>query len=268
MVRNKSANIKGKFSGKNFQDISNVARRRLIDMHYRAGVGHIGGNLSALDVMLYLYHKVMKENDVFVLSKGHAAGALYVTLWTLGYLSDDDLDNFHGEGSLLPGHPAPNGAKQITLATGSLGHGFPVACGIALSRKVAKKPGKIFCLCSDGEWQAGSNWEALIFGTHHQLDNLSVLIDNNGLQGFGRTVDITSMNTFKQIFQGFDVVVNELDGHSAKSLAKLAARSKQSLTVFDLHTIKGKGISFMENKLEWHYLPLTEEQYARAIAEL
>ena len=253
---------------RDFSALSRLARRRLIDMHYDAGVGHLGGNLSALDAMLYLHHEVMDEQDIFVLSKGHAAGAFYITLWTLGSLADGDLRTFHADGTVLSGHPAANIFDRIRVATGSLGHGFPISCGLALARKLAKRSGNIYCICSDGEWQEGSNWEALIFAIHHQLENLILLIDDNGLQGFGSTADIASMGTFSQLFSGFDVDINELDGHSAESLEQIKFRSENRLTVFDLHTVKGKGISFMENRLEWHYLSLSREQYERAIVEL
>ena len=152
-----------------FLNLAKTARIRLLTMHHTARVGHIGGNLSAIDAMLFLHHFLMDPNDVFVLSKGHSAGALYVTLWTKGILSDKDLTTFHADNSRLPGHPAPGQLKEILIATGSLGHGFPMASGIALARKLQNKAGRVFCLCSDGEWQEGSNWEALIFNRHHNL---------------------------------------------------------------------------------------------------
>ncbi len=172
-------------SRESFHIVCAKARLRLLRMHYESGVGHIGGNLSALDAMLYLHHYVMSTEDQFVLSKGHAAGALYVTLWSRGILKESDLRSFHKDGTLLSGHPPPGRLEDIPVATGSLGHGLPMACGMALARKLKNQPGKIFCLCSDGEWQEGSNWEALIFARHHQLSNLVVLVDVNGLQGLG-----------------------------------------------------------------------------------
>ena len=195
----------GKRQADLFLELSKSARLRLLKMHYKAGVGHIGGNLSALDSILFLHHMVMCSDDAFVLSKGHAIGALYITLWTLGVLSDEDLETFHGEDSKLPGHPSVTTTPDIKVATGSLGHGFPIASGMSLARKLKRTPGRVFCLCSDGEWQEGSNWEALIFSRHHDLSNLVLLVDVNGLQGFGRTREVASLDNLNRYFEMFDV---------------------------------------------------------------
>ena len=144
------------------------ARLRLLEMHYHSKVGHIGGNLSALDILMSLYHYRLGPNDGFVLSKGHAAGALYVTLWSMGLLSDEDLRRFHGEGTRLSGHPPLSGIPEVIFATGSLGHGLSLAAGLALGKKLRGEAGRIFCLTSDGEWNEGSCWEALIFLVGHK----------------------------------------------------------------------------------------------------
>ena len=252
----------------NFEEIRVKARRRMLQLHHDAGVGHIGGNLSALDAMLYLHHYVMSTEDQFVLSKGHAAGALYVTLWSRGILQESDLCSFHDDGTLLSGHPPPRRLEGIPVATGSLGHGLPMACGMALARKLRKQPGQIFCLCSDGEWQEGSNWEALIFARHHNLSNLVVLVDVNGLQGFGSTQTVASMNDLGKHMEAFGLRTRELDGHLEASLEQINTRSVEDRWCYLLQTVKGKGISFMENRLEWHYLPLDEASYRQALAEL
>ena len=252
----------------NFEEIRVKARLRMLQMHYDSGVGHIGGNLSALDAMLYLHHCVMSAEDQFVLSKGHAAGALYVTLWSRGILQESDLCSFHDDGTLLSGHPPPRRLEGIPVATGSLGHGLPMACGMALARKLRKQPGQIFCLCSDGEWQEGSNWEALIFARHHNLSNLVVLVDVNGLQGFGSTQTVASMNDLGKYMEAFGLRTRELDGHLEASLEQINTRSVEDRWCYLLQTVKGKGISFMENRLEWHYLPLDEASYRQALAEL
>ena len=252
----------------NFINIRKKAKERLLRMHYEAGVGHIGGSLSALDAMLYLHHYVMSGDDQFVLSKGHAAGALYVTLWSRGILQESDLCSFHKDGTLLSGHPPPGRLGGIPVATGSLGHGLPMACGMALARKLKSRPGRIFCLCSDGEWQEGSNWEALIFARHHHLSNLVVLVDVNGLQGFGSTRAVASMNDLGKHMEAFGLRTRELDGHLEASLEQMHARSGEDRWCYLLQTVKGKGISFMENRLEWHYLPLDEASYCQALAEL
>ena len=252
----------------NFEEIRVKARLRMLQMHYDSGVGHIGGNLSALDAMLYLHHCVMSTEDQFVLSKGHAAGALYVTLWSRGILQESDLRSFHNDGTLLSGHPPPSCLEGIPVATGSLGHGLPMACGMALARKLKSQPGQIFCLCSDGEWQEGSNWEALIFARHHNLSNLVVLVDVNGLQGFGSTQTVASMNDLGKYMEAFGLQTRELDGHLEASLEQINTRSVEDRWCYLLQTVKGKGISFMENRLEWHYLPLDEASYRQALAEL
>jgi transketolase len=256
--------------GEAYRSLVRRARLRLLEMHYAAGVGHIGGNLSALDAMLALHHRVMGSDDVFILSKGHAAGALYITLWTLGLLSDAQLAEFHGEGTRLPGHPAPSGVPGIPLATGSLGHGFPMAAGISLAKRFSDQPGRVFCLTSDGEWEEGSTWEALIFARHQALENLTVLIDANGLQGFGSTTDVASLNSdsLGDRISAFGVPVEAVDGHDADAIIASLERKLPGPRFVVLHTVKGKGVSFMEGRMEWHYLPLTEELYARAVREL
>ena len=233
-----------------------------------ADIGHIGGNLSALDAMLVLHHGVMGDQDTFILSKGHAAGALYVTLWTTGELDDEALAGFHGDGSKLSGHPAAGWTPGIPFATGSLGHGLPVSAGIALARRLEGRPGRVFCLCSDGEWQEGSNWEALIFACHQRLDSLVVLVDVNGLQGFGSTVEVGGIANLRERLEAFGITTSECDGHDPVAIeAALAVQSPGPRAVL-LRTVKGKGVSFMEGRLEWHYLPLDDDLYARACAEL
>ncbi len=251
-----------------FEALSLAARRRLLRMHFESGVGHIGGDLSALDVMLHLHHRVMGEDDTFVLSKGHAAGALYVTLWSRGLLSDEDLRSFHADGSRLAGHPVPGWSDAIPVATGSLGHGLPMAAGIALADRYASQPGRVWCLTSDGEWQEGSNWEALIFARHQRLANLTVLVDANGLQAFGRTRDVASMTNLRRRFESFGVPTIEADGHDAAALAAAIDGHEDGLRVVVLRTVKGKGVSFMEDRLEWHYRPLTDDLFQRALREL
>ena len=136
-------------------------------MHYESQAGHIGGNLSSLDLMLVLHHEILDPDDRFVLSKGHAAGAYYVTLWTLRRLKEEDLRHFHRDGTRLSGHPPASGIDDILFATGSLGHGLSLGAGLALAKRLKAEPGRVFCLTSDGEWNEGSCWEALIFARQH-----------------------------------------------------------------------------------------------------
>jgi transketolase len=248
------------------------ARKRLLRMHFESGVGHIGGNLSSLDAMLLLFHEYIGDKDRFILSKGHSAGALYISLWSKGILHDDELLTFHKDGTLLAGHPPASGIAEIPFATGSLGHGLSLAAGTALARRISNHPGHTYCMTSDGEWQEGSTWEAMIFLNHHQLDNLTVLIDHNRLQGFGSTEQVASMFPLEDRLRGFDIDVMSVPGHDLDAIraALLRPRAKEDKRTrfLILETVKGHGVSFMENKMEWHYLPLTEEKYSQATAEL
>ena len=244
------------------------ARKRLLQMHYESGVGHIGGNLSVLDAMLLVFHEYMKPQDRFILSKGHSAGALYVTLWTLGLLNDDDLKKFHKDETLLAGHPPASGIAAIPFATGSLGHGLSLAAGTALAYRFQKRDAQVYCMTSDGEWQEGSTWEALIFASHHKLTNLTVFIDHNNLQGFGTTTDVASMSPLWERLAGFDVDIECIDGHDFKAIRKAIETRSSRLRLIVLKTTKGHGVSFMEHRMEWHYLPLKQEQYQEAIKEL
>ena len=244
------------------------ARLRLLEMHHAAGVGHLGGNLSALDALLVLHHRVMTPDDVFVLAKGHAAGALYVTLWSRGEISDEELGQFHGDASRLAGHPAPGALPGIPVATGSLGHGLPVSAGIALARKLDGAPGRVFCLCSDGEWQEGSNWEALIFAARHDLSSLVLVVDVNGLQGFGTTAEVGGIENLSERFRSFGFETSECDGHDPTAVQSELERTGTGPRAILLHTVKGKGVSFMENELAWHYLPLDDAQFAQARFEV
>jgi transketolase len=243
------------------------ARLRLLEMHYHSKVGHIGGNLSALDTLMSLYHYRLGPDDGFVLSKGHAAGALYVTLWTMGLLSDEDLRHFHGEGTRLSGHPPLKGVPEVIFATGSLGHGLSLAAGLALGKKLRGEPGRIFCLTSDGEWNEGSCWEALIFLAHQKLDNLTFLVDMNGMQGFGSTTQVANLGSLADKFRAFGVKTLEVDGHDLNSICAALDCGEGPLAIV-AKTTKGYGVSFMENQMAWHYLPMNEEQYQQAVLEV
>jgi transketolase len=232
------------------------ARLRLLEMHYHSKVGHIGGNLSALDILMSLYHYRLGPNDGFVLSKGHAAGALYVTLWSMGLLSDEDLRHFHGEGTRLSGHPPLSGVPEVIFATGSLGHGLSLAAGLALGKKLRGEAGRIFCLTSDGEWNEGSCWEALIF-----------LVDMNGMQGFGSTAQVANLGSLADKFRAFGVRTMEVDGHDANSICAALDCNDGPLAIV-AKTTKGYGVSFMENQMAWHYLPMNMEQYQQAVLEV
>jgi transketolase len=245
-----------------------AARKRLLRMHYESGVGHIGGNLSCLDAMLLVHHEYLGSQDRFILSKGHSAGALYVTLWSLGRLSDEALQKFHKDETLLAGHPPAAGIPEIRFATGSLGHGLSLAAGTALALRMKKQAGNVYCVTSDGEWQEGSTWEALIFATHHRLENLTILVDHNRLQGFGNTTDVASMSPLMDKISGFDLDVQCVSGHDLAEIRSALDRPSSRCKVIILDTIKGHGVKFMEDRMEWHYLPLKEDQYREALRDL
>jgi transketolase len=244
------------------------AKLRLLQMHFESRVGHIGGNLSSIDLLMTLYHAVMAPEDRFVLSKGHAAGALYTVLWSLGRLSDADLRQFHGEATRLPGHPPVRGIPEIEFATGSLGHGLGLAAGLALAKRWKGEPGRVFCLTSDGEWNEGSSWEALIFIAQQRLANLVLLVDLNGMQGLGPTQEIANLGSLRAKFESFGIATQEVDGHNCAALASALAPGAPGPSAIVAKTHKGNGISFMQDRFEWHYLPLTEPLYRQAIGEL
>jgi transketolase len=245
------------------------ARRRLLRMHYEAGVGHIGGNLSALDILLCVYHQVLAPQDSFILSKGHAAGALYVTLWSLDLLSDEELSTFHRDNTRLSGHPPAGAIPAIAFATGSLGHGLGLANGMALADQLRGQSSRVFCLTSDGEWNEGSSWESLIFARHHQL-NVTLIVDQNGLQGFGTTRQVADLDPLADKFRAFGLPTVEVDGHDIAALhaGLSSAEGQAGPRVVVAKTQKGRGVSFMEGKMEWHYLPLSAAQYAAALSEI
>lgn len=250
------------------RDIVRKARLRLLQMHYESGVGHIGGNLSCLDLLLTLHHRVLAGDDQFVLSKGHAAGALYVTLWSRGVLSDDDLKRFHKDQTRLAGHPPVSGIAGVPFATGSLGHGLGLATGLALAKRLKREPGRVFCLTSDGEWNEGSTWEALMFAAHNKLERLTFVIDLNGLQGFGTTEAVADLGPLRDKLATFRIELIEIDGHDPASIEAALRTTADRPVAIVARTVKGRGVSFMEHKMEWHYLPLTAAQYQQAVAEI
>jgi transketolase len=248
-----------------------TVRRKLVAMHYGARANHVGSGLSCVEILTYLYGAWLRPQDRFILSKGHAASALYATLWAKGLFSDSQLQTYYREGTTLPAHPAPRVHPAIPAATGSLGHGLPIAAGMAYAnRHLAGGDGRVACLLSDGECNEGSVWEAALFAGHHRLANLVVLIDANGLQGFGRTEDVLNLEPLASKWRAFGFTVDEIDGHDLKQLGTALAHAGSTDAPHSVicRTVKGKGVSFMEDRLEWHYLSMSAEQYDQAAAEL
>jgi transketolase len=247
-----------------------ATRRTFLRMHFEAQSGHIGTGLSAIDILTYLYQHWFKPHDRFILSKGHGASALYATLYHAGLLSESDFKTYYKDNTMLPAHPAPLAHPNIVLATGSLGHGLPVATGMAyaMQKLRAQHERRIVCLVSDGECNEGSVWEAAAFAAHHRLRALTVVVDSNGLQGFGRTQDVIDMRSMADKWQAFGFHVQEIDGHDFAALDAAFSAPQQRPRCIVAQTVKGKGVSFMEHELAWHYLPLKEDQLRTAEAQL
>ena len=250
-----------------FDALLRRARRCLLRMHYDCGAGHIGGNLSALPSLLTLFHEVIETGDRFVLSKGHAAGALYVALWSSGRLDQEALSTFHGEGVKLAGHPVGGWHPDIKFGTGSLGHGLSLALGVALALRLRGTAGRVFSLLSEGDLQEGSTWEAIGFSAHCRMNSLVALIDANDLQAFGRTEEVIRLEPLDERLRAFGWEVREIDGCDHRALVRALSQPHSAPCAVIMRTVKGYGVSFMEGRLEWHYLPLNEEQFKQALAE-
>lgn len=253
-------------------DIDNIhmqgkLRLRILGLHHAAGSGHIGCSLSCIDLMAAIMPR-KRENDTFILSKGHAATALYSVMNEMGWIPDADMPTFYKDGTTLPAHPAPGKYDCIPFATGSLGHGLPIGTGIALANKLKNNTGTSYVLMSDGETNEGTTWEAMHFAVANKLDNLLVMIDKNGLQGFGSTKDILGDTASAIIWQQVGFEVATVDGHDITAIRSavdmLLANKNGRPKLLIASTVKGKGIPHMEGKMEWHYLPMDSEMYEKA----
>ena len=248
--------------------LQGTLRLKILEMYFTANAGHIGCSLSCIDLMIGSLISHRKENEVFLLSKGHAAASLYACLHELGEISDEVLATYYKNGTTLPAHPAPNKIKGIPFATGSLGHGLPIASGIAQGNKILQNDEFTYVLMSDGETNEGTTWEAAHYAVANGLDNLIVMIDKNGLQGFGNTDEVLGVSADKNKWEAMGFEVVECDGHDVEEIYTqidlFKARKNGIPKLLIANTTKGKGVSYMENKLEWHYLPMKAEQYEMA----
>jgi transketolase len=250
-------------------------RRIVIAQSRRAHVGHIGSCLSVADMLAVVYGDLLRaqgpddpDRDRFVLSKGHAALALYAALRLRGWLTDADLDTFCADGTLLGVHP-DHRLTGVDFATGSLGMGLSFVAGAALAARLQGSQRRCYALLSDAECNAGSLWETVMFAAHHRLDNLTALIDVNGQQALGYTADVLSTAPLLDRFASFDWDAVEVDGHDRAAMHAAACAPRDGRPrVLLCATVFGKGVSFMERKIEWHYLPMSAEQYRVAFAEL
>ncbi|PMD98779.1 transketolase [Siphonobacter sp. BAB-5405] len=250
------------------KQLAGELRLKTLELYKMANAGHIGCSMSCLDLMIGSLVKQKRDSEVFILSKGHAAAALYTCLNHLGEISDDTLQTFYKNDTTLPAHPAPNKHTGIPFATGSLGHGLPIATGIAKANQLSGVDALTFVLMSDGETNEGTTWEALHFAVNNQLDQLVVLIDRNRLQGFGHTQDILGDSADPRKYEVLGADVVEIDGHDIatiiQTIEQLRTQRNGKPKVVVANTIKGKGISYMENRMEWHYLPMSADLYAQA----
>ena len=255
-------------------------RKHIIEMLYLAKSGHPGGSLSATDAIVALYGTHMNHNpkkpcdpdrDRFILSKGHAAPALYAVLAECGYFDDKELKKLREINCMLQGHPACLYVPGVEASTGSLGHGLSFANGIALAGKLDKKDYNVYVMLGDGETDEGQVWEAAASASHYKLDNLTAMIDRNFLQIDGRTEDVMRLESVKDRWSAFGWHVIEIDGHDIRQILEALEKAderKHKPSVIILNTVKGKGVSFMENNVDFHGVPPNEMEYNLAMKEL
>lgn len=261
-------------------NIANDIRIGAVEQVYEAQSGHLGGSLSCADILAVLYFNQMNidpkkpnapERDRFILSKGHCSPALYATLARKGYFNKEDLKGFRRVESNFQGHPDMNKVQGIDMTTGSLGQGLSSAVGMAIGSKMDSAGCRVYCLVGDGEIEEGQIWEAAMSAAKNKLDNLCVIVDHNGLQIDGKVEDVAGLVDIKEKFESFGFYAIEINGHNIEEIIHSfdVARQKKGMpTVIIANTIKGKGVSFMEGKAEWHGKAPNEEQYKEAINEL
>jgi len=262
------------------KEIAREVRKDIIKMLTASGSGHPGGSLSAVEILTTLYFKEMKvniedpkdpERDRFVLSKGHAAPVLYSVLAEKGYFNKEELNGLRKLGSILQGHPNMNYVPGVDMSTGSLGQGISAAVGMAIAGKLDKKDYRVFTLLGDGELQEGQVWEATMAAAQFKLDNLTAFVDFNGLQIDGRTQDVMSPEPIDEKFKAFGWHVISIDGHDFEAIINAIEEAKNTKghpTMIVAKTIKGKGVSFMEDEASWHGSAPNKEQCEQALIEI
>ncbi len=257
--------------------ISRELRVRLIEMSHRAGTPHLGSALSCVDILVASYWRCLRidpaapvdpARDRFILSKGHAATALYAVLAKRGFFPASWLDDFATEGSPLAEQPAPHCAPGVELATGSLGHGLPVACGLALAARIQKRDYRVLAVLSDGECNEGSVWEAALFAAAQHLTALTVVVDYNKWQATGRSDEIMALPSLAGKWAAFGWEASEVDGHDIEAISAALNGPRDLPRAIIAHTVKGKGVSFMEDDNNWHYRIPSDKDVARAKVEL
>lgn len=271
------------FKYSNESDLKEKARRLrvlILRMLCEAGSGHPGGSLSSIDILTVLYNRILKhdpknpaweERDRFILSKGHVCPALYAVLADCGYFDEKELMTLRKFGSILQGHPYMLKTPGVDISTGSLGQGLSVAVGIAFAARMNGKNIRSYCLMGDGEVQEGQIWEAVMAAGHYKLDNLCGIVDKNELQIDGKVENVMGIDPLAEKFKAFRWNIIETDGHDVAKIEEAFVRAKECRgkpTVIIAHTVKGKGVSFMENVAGWHGIAPNKEQLACALDEL
>ncbi|MDD5625835.1 MAG: transketolase [Patescibacteria group bacterium] len=262
------------------QNIAKDIRKTIIDVIYQTKGPHLGSSFSIVDILVTLYFKILvidpknpykKNRDIFILSKGHAVPALYPILAKKGFFSDKLLKSFAIDNCIFEQHPNRDVAKGIEVTTGSLGNGLSIGAGLALAAKYDKSKRRVFVLLGDGELDEGSNWEAALFASHHKLDNLIAIVDYNKLQILGTVDKVLGLEPLAKKWQSFGWETKELNGHNFQQMINALSHlpfKKGKPNIIIAHTIKGKGVSFMENQLVWHSKCPNKEEYKKAIEEL
>jgi transketolase len=255
-------------------------RSRTLSMIRKAGSSHIGGAFSMADVLATLYCGILRidpmlpnwpERDRLILSKGHACAALYVALAERGFFPTEWLDEFYQDGGRLAGHATHHGVPGVEASTGALGHGLSIACGMALAAQRDERQHRVFAVLSDGECDEGSTWEAVMFAAHHRLDRLVAIVDYNKIQSLGRVEEVVTLEPFVDKWRSFGWGVREVDGHDTARLKEVLSDipfEPQRPSCLIAHTVKGRGVSFMEDRLLWHYRCPDDDEFARAVQEL
>ncbi len=257
--------------------LSAQLRALILKISKQANVGHIGSALSIVEILAALYSGILHipepddpERDRFILSKGHAAAAFYAMLFLKGWLSETELDTYCQDRSLLGVHPEYL-LRGVDFSTGSLGMGLPIGAGAALAGRLQRSSRRVFVLVSDAECNEGSLWEAVMFAAHHRLSNLIAIVDLNGQQALGHTRDVLDLSPLADRWRAFGWDVHEVDGHDPEAITRtiLGLNTGSELPhVVLAHTISGKGVSYMEKRIKWHYWPMSEAEYQQALEEL
>jgi transketolase len=260
--------------------LSQKIRLHVLRMTNRGGSSHIGSVFSIADILAVLYASILKydskrpkweERDRFILSKGHGGAGVYAVLAECGFFPISKLDSHYQDGSDLSGHVSHKGIPGVDISTGSLGHGLPIGVGMALAAKLDNLKRRTFVVLSDGECDEGSNWEAALFASHHKLDNVTIVIDYNKIQSLTTVKETLNLEPFKEKWESFGWSVKEVDGHNhdqLESVLKELPFQEDRPNCIIAHTVKGKGVSFMENEVLWHYRTAKGEEYEAALKEL